>query len=283
MKIKHAILFLLFFGCAKDYVTGKDTYNFYSLSSDVDIGNTVMKAQLQDLEKQGKKIDLAADPEEYQRIRKIVQKIAAVSHVPQFPYEAHLADVDIVNAWCAPGGKVMVYTGLYQPRKGLVQKGNDDEMAAVLAHEIAHATARHVTEMITKASTIQVVGNVATTVIAQTGSPGGADIFQQIYTNGVNVYLPHYSRKNESEADAIGIMYMAAAGYNPQAAVNLWERAARESKNDKTSIFASHPSNGERAAALKKLLPQAMKIYEAAVQQAPSKKKAIKSNTKKSV
>ncbi|MDP2599676.1 MAG: M48 family metallopeptidase [Deltaproteobacteria bacterium] len=260
-------------GCGKDYVTGKSTYNFYSIGSDVDIGNYVMKTQLKDLKKNGIKIDLEADADEYRRIRKIVNKITAVSHIPDFPYEVHLADVNIVNAWCAPGGKIMVYTGLYQPRKGLVQKGNDDEMAAVLAHEISHATARHVTEMITKASTFQMVGDIATSVIVQSGSAGGADVFQQIYYGGVNVYLPHYSRKNESEADAIGIMYMAAAGYDPQAAVNLWERAARESKSDKTSIFASHPASGARAAALKKLLPKATEIYLAVTKKAPAKKK----------
>ena len=275
------VLIPLLAGCGKDYVTGKKSYNFYSTSSDIDIGNYVMKTQLKALQKDGKKMDLQADADEYRRIRKIVNKITAVSHIPNFPYEVHLADVDIVNAWCAPGGKIMVYTGLYQPRKGLVQKGNDDEMAAVLAHEISHATARHVTEMLTKVSTLQMVGDVATSVIVQTGSAGGADVFQQIYYGGVNVYLPHYSRKNESEADAIGIMYMAAAGYDPQAAVNLWERAARESKSDKTSIFASHPANGERAAALKKLLPKAMEVYLAVTKTAPAKKNPKKSTVKK--
>ena len=263
---KYFLSFLIFglaIGCAKDYVTGKKTLNFYSLSSDVDLGNNVMKRQMADIKKQNKKIDQDADEEEYQRIRSIVKKIAAVSHLPNFPYEAHLADIDIVNAWCAPGGKIMVYTGLWQPRKGLVQKGNEDELAAVLGHEMAHANARHVTEMISRVSSIQLVGEVAASAIAEAGAAKGSDVFRQIYSGGVNVYVPHYSRKNEAEADAIGIMYMAMAGYNPQAAVNLWERAAKESKHDETSIFASHPANGERAAALKKLLPQAMEIYEA--------------------
>src|SRR3990167_6244171 len=169
------VLIPLLAGCGKDYVTGKKSYNFYSTSSDIDIGNYVMKTQLKALQKDGKKMDLQADADEYRRIRKIVNKITAVSHIPNFPYEVHLADVDIVNAWCAPGGKIMVYTGLYQPRKGLVQKGNDDEVAAVLAHEISHATARHVTEMLTKVSTFQMVGDIATSVIVQTGSAGGAD------------------------------------------------------------------------------------------------------------
>ncbi len=268
-------------GCGKDYVTGKSSYNFYSLGSDIDIGNNVMKMQLKELDRKGKKMDNEADPDAFRQIRKIVNRIAAVSHIPNFPYEVHLADLDVVNAWCAPGGKIMVYTGLYQARKGLVQKGNDDEMAAVLAHEISHATARHVTEMISRASTFQLVGDVAAAAIAQAGAASGADLFQQIYYQGLNVYLPHYSRKNESEADAIGIMYMAAAGYDPQAAINLWERAAKESKSDKTSIFASHPSSGARAEALKKLLPKANEIYQAVIKKMPSEKRSKKSNSKK--
>ncbi|MBI5299932.1 MAG: M48 family metallopeptidase [Deltaproteobacteria bacterium] len=260
-------------GCAKDYVTGKSTLNYYSLSSDIELGNYVMAQQLKSLKQNDKSIDMEADSTELQRIRKIVKKIAAVSHIPTLPYEVHLADVDIVNAWCAPGGKMMVYTGLWQPRKGLVQEGNEDELAAVLAHEIAHATARHVTETISKATTFQMAGAVASAIITEAGSPAGSDLFQQIFYGGLNVYLPSYSRKNESEADAIGIIYMAAAGYNPQAAVNLWERAAKESKNDKTSIFASHPSSGERAKNLKKLLPKAMEVYKAALKTNPRKKK----------
>jgi len=227
------------------------------------LGRYVLKRQMGALRLQNKRVDQEADKEEFQRTRKIVNRIAAVSHVPNFPYEVHLADLDIVNAWAAPGGKVMVYTGLWQPRKGLVQKGNEDELAAVLGHEIAHATARHTTEMLSQISTIFLVGEIAASVIAGAGSPEGSDMFREIFYGGVDVYIPSYSRKNESEADAIGLMYMAMSGYNPQAAVNLWERAAKESKDDKTSIYASHPSSGERAEALKKLLPKAMEIYEA--------------------
>lgn len=260
-------------GCSKDYITGKSTLNYYSLGDDIKLGKYVMAQQLQSLEKKEKAFDQKADPAALRRIRKIVGKIAAVSHIPDLPYEVHLADVDIVNAWCAPGGKVMVYTGLWKPKKGLVQKGNDDEIAAVLAHEIAHATARHVTESLSKASTLQIAGAAMSAVIAQAGSPQGSNLFDRIFYSGMDIYLPSYSRRNESEADGIGLMYMAAAGYKPQAAVDLWERAAKQSKSDKTSVFASHPSSGARAAALKKLLPQAMEVYQATLKTSSGKKK----------
>ncbi|MFH0799195.1 MAG: M48 family metallopeptidase [Pseudomonadota bacterium] len=256
-----ALLPALAWGCAKDLVTGKTTLNYYNLSSEPKLGGQVLLVQTKEFNAKGKKLDAAADPKEYERIKRIVDRIAPVSHYPTFPYEAHLADINIVNAWCAPGGKIMVYTGLWDPKKGLVEKGNDDQLAAVLAHEIAHANARHVTEAISKSMTIQFVGAAVETAIAAGGSSSGADLFGQIFSNGMNLYLPSYSRKNESEADRIGIIYMAKAGYDPRVAAQLWKRAAKK-KKDRTSIYASHPSSGARASALEKLLPEVMGYYE---------------------
>jgi predicted Zn-dependent protease len=153
----------------------------------------------------------------FERVKKITAKIGAVSHYPSFPYEAHVADVDIVNAWCAPGGKVMVYKGLFDPKKGLVAKSSDDELAAVLGHEIAHATARHVSESLSRNFTIMAVGQIALSAIAASGSGTLQNAFNRAIVDGVNLYLPFYSRGNEAEADRIGIMYMAKAGYNPRA------------------------------------------------------------------
>lgn len=251
--------------CSKDPITGKSTLNYFSLGSDVKLGQQVMQAQTQDLVKNSKKMDEEADAVEYQRVRRIVKRVTAVSHIPNFPYEPHLAEVDIVNAWCAPGGKIMVYTGLWDKEKGLVQKGDEDELAAVLGHEIAHATARHVTERLSRVMTLQIAGAVASSAIAKAGSPAGSDLFEEIFSQGMNVYVPSYSRSSESEADRLGFFYMAQAGYNPEAAVRLWERAAQK-RGDKTSIYASHPSSGARAKALKALLPEAMKIYQEAKQ-----------------
>ena len=248
--------------CAKDYVTGKSSYNLYPLSTDIKLGEEVIQSQLAELKSQKKKMDLSADRTEFLRIRRIAQRLFVVSHIPSLPYEVHLAEMDIVNAWCAPGGKIMVYTGLWDKKKGLVKKGDDDELAAVLGHEISHATARHMTESISKQMSLQLAGNLVVSAIGA-GSAQGADLFAKVFVEGMNVYLPSYSRKNESEADGIGIMYMAMAGYDPRAAVRLWERAAAADKGDKTSLFADHPASGERAKHLKELLPKAMEIYKA--------------------
>lgn len=261
MKKILSVLCLIFLAsCSKDPITGKSVLNYYSLGSDIKLGQQVMEYQQKDLIKNEKKLDEAAGSSDYQKIRRIVKRIAEVSHVPNFPYEPHLAEVDVVNAWCAPGGKIMVYTGLWDKEKGLVQRGDEDELAAVLGHEIAHATARHVTERISRISTIQIIGSVAASAIAKGGSAQGSDLFEEIFSQGMNIYVPSYSRSSESEADRLGIIYMAKAGYNPEAAVRVWERAAKK-RGDKTSIYASHPASGARAKALKALLPEAMKIY----------------------
>lgn len=154
----------------------------------------------------------------------------------------------------------MVYDGLFDPKKGLVHRESDDELAAVLGHEISHATARHVTESMSRNMSILLVGQVAVSAISASGTGQVQDMFNRAISEGINLYLPAYSRKNESEADRIGILYAAKAGYNPKAAVDLWYRACKK-KGEPTSLYASHPPSCERAKALEKVLPEAMEWY----------------------
>lgn len=250
-------------GCARDFVTGKKSYNWFSTDQDIEMGKQVLSEQLKELKAKKKAVDLEADPAMLRKIQDMTRRIAAVSHRPDFPYEAHYSDVDSVNAWCAPGGKVMVYRGLFDPKKGLVRKENDDELAAVLGHEIAHATARHVTESMSRNVTIAAAGQVAVSAISATGAGQVRDMFNQAIVQGINLYIPAYSRSNESEADKIGILYAAKAGYNPQAAVDLWYRACKK-RGSQSDLYASHPSSCSRAKTLEKLLPQAMVEHEKA-------------------
>lgn len=249
--------------CARDLVTGKKSYNWYSVDQDVKLGHEVMEHQLKALKKKEKKVDEEADPKMARKVKEVTRRIAAVSHYPTFPYEAHFADVDVVNAWCAPGGKVMVYKGLFDVKKGLVKTENDDELAAVLGHEIAHATARHVTEALSRNFTILMAGQLALSAIAASGTGTVQNAFSRAIYEGINLYIPFYSRGNESEADRIGIMYTAKAGYNPKAAVDLWYRACKK-RGDIYSLYASHPTSCSRAKNLEKLLPEAMAEYERA-------------------
>lgn len=267
-------------GCAKDLVTGKKTYNWYSIESDIKLGSDVLNAQSNALRKKKTKdgkpiLDAKKDQKELIQLRKIVARIKPVTHFPDFPYEVHLADIDVANAWCAPGGKMMVFTGLWDPKKGLVRKGNDAELAAVLAHEMAHANARHVTEMMSRGMTIGLIGTAAQTAIYHGAGATAAGAFGQAASMGINFYFPMYSRSNENEADKVGLVYMAKAGYDPRVAVRLWERAARRKDKKPYTVFASHPRSGQRAAHLRRMLPEVMPIYEEA------KKKYVKPRKRK--
>lgn len=266
-NVRWLLLFAAACGsCTPDLITGKKSYNWFSIRDDIKFGSEVLERQraaFAQARPQPVVTDTRADPAMYERLKRITAHLAAVSHRPDFPYEVRLARLPIVNAWCAPGGKIMVYTGLWDPRHGLVRKASDDEIAAVLAHEIAHATARHVTESLTRNMTIVVAGGVASSIIA-THSVEGGNLFQQIVAEGVNVFIPSYSRHNELEADRIGLTYMAKAGYDPRTAIVLWERAAGR-RGAQNSIYASHPSSGSRAEALRKHLPDVLPLYEAAL------------------
>ncbi len=256
-----SLFILMSSGCSRDFITGKKSYNWFSPDEDIKLGQQVIGEQLAAFEKKHVPVDDAADTEMTQRIRMMTKRIGAISHYPVFPYEAHYAKVDIVNAWCAPGGKVMVYSGLFDPKKGLVRRDNPDELAAVLGHEISHATARHVTKSLSQNMTLMAVGQIAVSAIAASGGGVVQDAFNRAIVEGINLYVPAYSRKNEAEADRIGIMYAAKAGYNPQAAVDLWYRACH-TRGNPFGLYDSHPPNCSRAKALEVLLPQAMAEYK---------------------
>ncbi|HEX5035260.1 MAG TPA: M48 family metallopeptidase, partial [bacterium] len=241
-------------GCAHDYVTGKSSYNWYKLQDDVKLGNQVLSAQLQSFEKQNVPVDTPEDKAQSERLQQMVDRISKVSHLPNLPYEVHLADAPVVNAWAAPGGKMMVYSGLWDPKKGLVNEESDDEIAAVLAHEISHVTARHVTESLTQNMTVALAGSVASSAIALGGSTTGSNLFGQFFNTGYSVYAPSYSRKNESEADRIGLFYMAKAGYDPRAAVFLWRRMAAGGDAGRPD---THPADETRIRNIELWLPEA--------------------------
>lgn len=249
-------------GCTTmDHVTGQQTQNFYSLQQDVELGSQVYGQTVEEMRKKG--IPVNTDRKRLAQLQNMVDRISAVSNLPQLPYEVCLIETNVVNAMAAPGGKLMVYEGLWDPKKGLAK--DEDEIAAVMAHEIAHVNARHSTEAMTR----QMLPNalfLGATIFAAAkeqdelaAALGGAFILY----NGV--WVTRYSRKDEIEADSVGMMYMAKAGYDPRAAVRIWERAEgqRTGNDPAASIFSTHPSSTQRIQNLRARLPAAIAAYDA--------------------
>jgi predicted Zn-dependent protease len=173
-----------------------------------------------------------------------------IGYLKDYKWEYNLVDDKAVNAWCMPGGKIVVYTGILPIAKG------EAGLAAILGHEVSHALANHGQQRMS-ASMLQQIGAVGLNVALQDNKNLG--LFNQAYGIGsqVGVMLP-FSRSHETEADTIGLTLMAIAGYNPEEAVELWKRMSAESGGQAPpEILSTHPSNASRIASLQSLVPKA--------------------------
>lgn len=199
-------------------------------------------------------------------LNRVAPRIAKASG-ENFDWEWMLIDSPEVNAWCMPGGKMAVYTGIMPVLK------TEAALAAVLGHEVAHATKKHGKQSYARA----IKGNLAGLVIGATTSIGGQLLCKsescRLLTGlggaaagfAIAFFDRKFSRENETEADHFGQEYMAKAGYNPAEAINLWERMGAASEGKAPPEFIStHPSDATRKENLKKWLPEAQKIYSKA-------------------
>ncbi len=172
-----------------------------------------------------------------------------------FAWEFNLIDDSQVNAWCMPGGKVAVYTGI------LPVTQNEAGLATVMGHEVAHAIAGHSRERASNTFAAQLVG-VGVGVATSGKSQLTQVMVSQLYGVGSQVALLKYSRGQESEADRLGLIFMAMAGYNPQESVGFWERMdSRAGGNSQPEFLSTHPSNERRIADINKHLPEALGYY----------------------
>ncbi len=174
-----------------------------------------------------------------------------------YKWEYNLVDSKEVNAWCMPGGKIVVYTGL------LPISQNEAALAVVMGHEIAHALAKHGNERMSQQAAAQ-LGETALSVAIANKTPAAQNLFKTAYGVGSNigVLLP-FSRKQELEADKYGLIFAAMAGYNPQEAIPLWERMQKASEGQKPpEILSTHPAESTRIEKLKELMPEALTYYK---------------------
>ncbi len=198
---------------------------------------------------------LSRDPRLNAVVQRVGKRIAAAAAQPNYRWQFFVIDKDVLNAFCLPGGKVFVYKGLFRA----VQ--NEDQLAVVIGHEVAHAIARHGAE---RMSMIQ-LGRMGETIAAQTISGGKyAGAINKAYgaVEGVGLVLP-FSRKFEYEADEIGLYLMTKAGYNPREALTFWDNMRRLSagKRKPPEFLSTHPADINRIRKIQQLIPIAEKNY----------------------
>ena len=244
------------YSCATNPLTGKKTLNFVSNSelfpSAFQQYGTFLKenkvisgtADARKVEMVGSRIKAAAE--------KYLTYLGQAQYLQDYRWEYKLIDSKEVNAWCMPGGKIVVYSGILPITK------NDAGLATVMGHEVSHALANHGAQRMSAAQ-LQQLGAVGVAVATGGQSAEKQQMWQQYYGMGsqVGVMLP-FSRGHETEADKIGLTLMAIAGYNPDESITFWTRMAAQSSGQAPPEFMStHPSDATRIANLKALIPEA--------------------------
>jgi predicted Zn-dependent protease len=249
MRSILAVVLLILLGCATAPYTGRSQFLLVSEGQETGLGEDAYRHILRD--------SVLADNAEAERIvRKVGERIARAANKPEYKWEFRVInDPEMTNAFAVPGGKVAVYTGIFPVAR------DETGLAVVLGHEIAHAVLRHPGERMSQEMLVQLGG------LGLAGALGGipqlAGQVLQAYGLGANVgvILP-FGRSQESEADRVGLMLMAKAGYDPRAALDLWERMERKEHGGGPPEFLStHPGYETRTQQLRAWIPEAMRYY----------------------
>ncbi|MGD8500466.1 MAG: M48 family metallopeptidase [Phycisphaerales bacterium] len=254
-------LLLLHCGCSEVAITGRPQFNIVPKSM-------MNSMSFQSYDEFLAKNKLSTSAEHTQMVKRVGSRIqkaveqyseqnGILDRLAGYEWEFNLVEDPNVNAWCMPGGKVVVYTGILPIAQG------ETGLAVVMGHEIAHAFAKHGAERMTQGLLVQ-MGGVALSTALRDRPEETKNLFLQSYGIGtqVGVLLP-YSRVHESEADHLGMVFMAMAGYNPEEAVGFWQRMGAQDKGARPPEFLStHPAGETRIRKLKELLPDAMRYYK---------------------
>lgn len=247
-------------GCSKVPVTGRKQLDIVPNSQVLALASSEYNEFL----KNNKVVNNTSQAEEVERVGRNIAN-AAEAYLKKerqtkllegYNWQFNLVQDNQINAWCMPGGKVVVFTGI------LPITQSDAGLATVMGHEIAHAIARHGNERMSQGLTAQ-LGGVALDVALSSKPTETRNLFMAAYGVGTNVgILLPYSRLQESEADRIGLIFMSMAGYDPREAINFWERMEKANQGGEPPEFLStHPSHKTRIEELKKQLPEALKYY----------------------
>lgn len=242
----HLTILTAFLGaCATVPETGRSQLLIVSPAQEMQLG-------FQEFEKLKKSLPISKDTAATAQVQRVGNRIAAVAPLPNARWEFVLFDKPEPNAFCLPGGKVGVFSGLLSIAK------DDAGLATVIGHEVAHAVARHGAERMSQGAVFQILEELA----LGRSSPVTRQVVQQAY--GLGFALPH-SRQQELEADRLGVLYMARAGYQPREALGFWKRFA-EYKDKKgggqpPEFLSTHPLDEQRIRQIEGLIPQAEMEY----------------------
>jgi predicted Zn-dependent protease len=248
----------------KDSVSGVNRSQFMLLPATT-VSSMASQAYTQTLKESSQKNTLNADKAQVERVRKISNRLIAKVGVfrpdaAQWKWEVNVDKNDQLNAYCMPGGKIMVYSGLIEKLKT-----TDDELAAVIGHEIAHALREHGRERMSQAYAQQFGLQALGIMLSKGTSATVGNASMQAASMGSQLFfaLPN-SREQERESDKIGLELAARAGYNPDAAVTLWQKMEAQGGAKPPEFLSTHPASTNRIAELRALAPKVRPLYEAA-------------------
>lgn len=270
MKIIRTLLFtalvLLTSGCGTTNtvpITGRKTH---LLVDDAQI-LSLSTQQYQDYMKSAK---LSTNQSNTAMVKRVGQRLATAvesyltnngyaNEVQNFQWEFNLVANNQANAFCMPGGKIVVYEGM------LPVTQDEASLAIVLGHEIAHAVAKHSAEQLSKQTRQQYAAKLGGTLLAGLSNKIGSNtaaLLDMVAQTGFNFANLKYSRDNETEADHLGLIFAALAGYDPQVAITFWQRMAQSSTTKTSELFSDHPSDEKRIAELQRRMPEALNYYK---------------------
>ncbi|MBI4517619.1 MAG: M48 family metallopeptidase [Deltaproteobacteria bacterium] len=238
------------YACTSAPYTGRSQLVLVSESQEVQLGIDAYRQVLS-------KAVLVQEAPVLALVRRVGERVQAAADKPDYKWEFNVIDDDsMINAFALPGGKVAVYTGLFEVAQ------DEAGLAAVIGHEVGHALARHGAERMSQGQLAQIFGTGLALALGGQ-DPYAAEAVLQAFGLGVQlgVLLP-YSRAQESEADHIGMILMAKAGYDPEAALHLWERMERANDKVPPEFLSTHPSAGTRQQDIKRWLPEAQRHYQ---------------------
>lgn len=242
-------VFLFVAGCVTNPETGRKQLNLVSAGQETQLG-------IQSFQELKQQVPVSKDPTANALVQKVGKRIASVANLPNAQWEFVVFDSKEANAFCLPGGKVGVYSGILPITK------NEAGLATVIGHEVAHATLHHGAERMSEAMALQ-LGGQAVGALSSSVDPRMQSAIALAYGAGATLgrELPH-SRLQESEADHIGLRYMARAGYDPEEAVKFWERFAQYNKAQgggagTPAFLRTHPVDEVRIRQLQQWLPEA--------------------------